>query len=102
LTTKLNIIPLCMRSAMHRMVGIHLVDQPDLHPLADRELPVDRAAVGTHRPVHQRPMHRGVGRHPVDLDHVVFPLDPVPTPMTAMVAMRIVVVMGSVVVRSGV
>ena len=31
-----------VEGVVHRVVGVHLVDQPDLHPVADRELPVDR------------------------------------------------------------
>src|SRR5215211_1473178 len=46
---------------MHRMVGLHLVDEPDLDLVADAEPPADRVVLGAGRPV--------------ELDHVVFPFD---------------------------
>jgi len=33
-----------MERVVHRVVGVHLVDQPDLHPVAHSEAPVDRLA----------------------------------------------------------
>ena len=62
---------------VHRMVGVHLVDEPDLHLVADPEPPVDRVVLGARagRPVDELPAHVRRRRHPVDLDHVVFPLD---------------------------
>jgi hypothetical protein len=35
-----------VEGVVHGVVGVHLVDQPDLDPLAHRELPVDGRAVG--------------------------------------------------------
>src|SRR3954464_10910035 len=56
------------------MVGVHLVDQADLHPVADGELPLDGVVGGVGGAVDQLPA--GVGRRgdPVDVDHVVLPL----------------------------
>ena len=62
---------------MHRMIGVHLVDQPDLHPVTDRERPAD---VPVHRPglaVDELPDHVAGVRDPVDLRHQVLPLQAV-------------------------
>ena len=57
------------------MVGVHLVDEADLHLVADAEPPVDRGVLSTCLAVDELPSHvRGSG-HPVHLDHVVLPLD---------------------------
>ena len=58
------------------MVSGHLVEEPDLHLVADPEPPVDRRVLIAGRAVDQLPAHVGRGGHPVDLDHVVVPLDP--------------------------
>ena len=60
---------------VHRMVGVHLVDEADLHLVADPEPPVDRVVLGVGRAVDELPAHVRRRRDLVDLDHVVFPLD---------------------------
>ena len=62
---------------VHRVVGVHLVDQPDLHLIADPESPVDPVVAFAGVPVEQDPPHVRRGGHPVHLDHVVLPLDAV-------------------------
>ena len=59
----------------HRVVGVHLVDQAELHLVADAERPVDLGVLRAGLAVDELPAHVGRGRHPVDLDHVVFPFD---------------------------
>jgi hypothetical protein len=41
---------------VHGMVGFHLIHQPNLHPVTDREAPVDRGAVGAGSPVDEPPV----------------------------------------------
>ena len=60
---------------VHRVVGVHLVDEPDLHAVADAEVPVDRVVLGVVGAVDELPAHVRRRRELVDLDHVVFPLD---------------------------
>ncbi len=67
--------PVDVEGVVHRVVGVHLVDQADLHPVADRELPLDGGVLGLGRAVDQLPAHVRRRRDPVDLHHVVFPLD---------------------------
>ena len=62
---------------VHRVVGVHLVDQSDLDPVSDGEPPVDRGCRGAGGPIHEFPVHVGRGGQPVDLHHVVFPFDAV-------------------------
>src|SRR5207247_1968553 len=57
------------------VVGIHLVDEAELHLIADPEGPVNLCVLGPGVAIDQLPAHVGWRRHPVDLDHVVFPLD---------------------------
>ena len=59
------------------MVAGHLVEEPELDPVADAEAPVDRLVLGARLAVDDLPAHVRRRRHPIDLDHVVFPLDPV-------------------------
>ena len=59
----------------HRMVGVHFVDEADLHLVADPERPVDLSVLGAGFAVDELPAHVRRRRHAVDLDHVVFPLD---------------------------
>ena len=59
---------------VHRVVGVHLVDQSDLDPVSDGEPPVDRGCRGAGGPVHEFPVHVRCGQ-PVDCHHVVFPFD---------------------------
>ena len=54
---------------MHRVIGIHLVDQRDLHPVADGERPTHGAILGTSLPVDELPDHVARIRCPVDLRH---------------------------------
>ena len=61
---------------VHRVVRVHLVDEPELDAVADRELPIDPVIGGTGVAVDELPAHVGRRRQPVDLDHVVLPLDP--------------------------
>jgi hypothetical protein len=60
----------------HRVVGIHFVDQADLHAIADAEPPVDLRVLRPRLAVDELPAHVRRRRHAVHLDHVVFPLDP--------------------------
>ena len=64
-----------VEGVVHGMVGVHLVEQSDLDLVADLEAPVDRVVLGSRCAVNQLPAHVGGSRDPVDLDHVVFPLD---------------------------
>ena len=41
--------PVDVERVVHRVVGVHLVDQADLHPIADPEAPVDRGVLGAGR-----------------------------------------------------
>src|SRR5262249_36991932 len=59
----------------HRMVGVHTVDEPDLHLVTYAEVPVDPGVLRARGSVDQLPAHVRRGGDPVDLDHVVFPLD---------------------------
>jgi hypothetical protein len=45
------------------------------HPVADAQPPVDRVVRGAGLAVDQAPARVRRRRHPVDVDHVVFPLD---------------------------
>src|SRR4051812_5624460 len=58
-------------------VAGHLIEQPDLAPAPDAEPPVDGRVLGTGRAVDQLPTHVGGGGEPIDVNHVVLPLDPV-------------------------
>src|SRR5262245_30813103 len=89
------------------MVGVHFVDQPDLHSFADREPPVDRRTGGTGGAVDQLPAHVVRGGQPVDLHHVVFPFDAAGSVMTAargrmVMAVRVMLRRRGVVVVAGV
>ena len=64
-----------MERVVHRVVGVHLVDQPQLDLIADTEAPVDRVVGGARFSIDEAPMHVRRRRDPVDVDHVVFPLD---------------------------
>src|SRR5262245_3334896 len=66
-----------MERVMHRMVGLFLVDEPDLDLVADPESPVDGGVLGTGLPIDHQPAHVRRRRLAVDLDHVVFPFDAV-------------------------
>ena len=60
----------------HRMIGVHLVHEADLDLITNSEFPVDGGVFGAGVAIDELPAHvRGRGL-PVDLDHVVFPLDP--------------------------
>src|SRR4029453_17360572 len=55
-----------VEGVMHGMVGVHLVDQPDLEPLSDAEPPVDCRAVDPSGAIEESPVH-GRGRtEPID------------------------------------
>jgi len=58
------------------VVGIHLVDQPQLDLVADTELPGDRVVDGARLLVDEVPAQVRGRRDPVDVEHVVLPLDP--------------------------
>ena len=60
---------------VHRMVGVDLVDEPDLHPVPDPEPPVDGRTLSSAVTVNQLPARVGGGGHAVHRSHVVFPLD---------------------------
>ncbi len=64
-----------MEGMVHGMVGVHLVDQPNLHLVANPEVPIDRVVHAARRPVDEPPAHVRWCRHTVDRDHVIFPLD---------------------------
>src|SRR3954471_22906238 len=74
-----------VEGVVHRVVARHLVEQPDLHPVADAELPGDGIVLGVGIAVDQLPAHVGRRGEPVDLDHVVLPFDAV----RARVVMRV-------------
>src|SRR5215216_691507 len=74
------------------MVRVHLIHQPDLDPVAHGEGPVDGWAVGAAGAVQEPPVHGGGGGEAVDLDHVVFPLDPLGTAVAVGLAFTVVVV----------
>ena len=89
-----------MERVMHRMVGLHLVDEPDLDLVADVELPVDGGVLSAGFPVDDQPAHIGRRRLPVQLDHVVFPFDAFRSAvrMASLFAMGVVLLVVSVVV----
>src|SRR4051794_10864001 len=60
---------------VHRMVRVHLVDEADLHAIADAEAPIDPCSLRACRAVDQLPARVRRRGHAVDGDHVVFPLD---------------------------
>ena len=62
---------------VHRVVGVHLVDQADLHPVTHGERPGDLPVLGPGLPVDELPDHVAGVRCPVDLRHQVFPLEAV-------------------------
>src|SRR5690348_7181455 len=64
-----------VEGVVHGVVAGHLVQQSDLDLVADPEAPVDRGVLRAGRLVGQLPAHVRGGGDPVDLDHVVFPLD---------------------------
>ena len=68
--------PVDVEGMGHRVVRVHLVDEADLHLITDAEAPVDRGVLRACRAVDELPAHVGGSGDPVDLDHVVFPLDP--------------------------
>ena len=53
--------PMDMKRVVHRVVGVHLVDQPQLDLIADAEVPVDRVVGGTGVSIDYRAYHP----HPV-------------------------------------
>jgi hypothetical protein len=66
-----------MERVVHRVIRLHLVNESDLHPVADREGPRDGPILGSALPVDEHPSHvAGLGGT-VDLRHEVFPLEPV-------------------------
>jgi hypothetical protein len=89
-----------MERVMHRMVGLHLVDEPDLDLVADVELPVDGGVLSAGFPIDDQPAHIGRRRLPVQLDHVVFPFDAFRSAvrMASLFAMGVVLLVVSVVV----
>ena len=64
-----------VEGVVHRVIRVHLVEQADLDLVADLEAPLDGTVLGSCCRVDQLPAHVGGSRDPVDLDHVVFPLD---------------------------
>src|SRR3954469_10213278 len=64
-----------MEGMVHRVIGIHLVDEPQLHLVADDETPVDRMVGGSRLSVDKAPVHVCRRRNSVDIHHVVFPFD---------------------------
>src|SRR5215210_1658829 len=79
---------------VHRVVRVHLVHEPELDLIADSELPVDRVVGGARLSVDKAPPHVRRRCDPVDVDHVVFPLDTgglVPRLATLVVAVPIAV-----------
>jgi hypothetical protein len=67
--------PVDVERVVHRVVGVLLVDDPDLHLVADAELPVDRVPSVAGVLVDDEPARVLRCRLAVDLDHVVLPLD---------------------------
>src|SRR5215211_7504580 len=59
---------------VHRVIRVHLVDEPDLHSLAYGERPGDGVVLGPALPVDELPDHVGGVRSTVDLRHQVLPL----------------------------
>src|SRR4051794_1165050 len=68
--------PVDVERVRHGMVRVHLVHEPELHLVADVERPVDLGVLCAGLFVDELPPHVGGSGHPVALDHVVFPLDP--------------------------
>jgi hypothetical protein len=64
-----------MEGVVHGVIAGHLVQQPDLQPVADPESPVDRGVLVAGAFLDQRRAHVRRSGEPVDLDHVVFALD---------------------------
>ena len=64
-----------MERVVHRVVGIHLVHKSQLDLVADAELPGDRIVDCSGRSIDEVLAHVRGCRQPVDVDHVVFPLD---------------------------
>ena len=62
-----------VEGVLHGMV--HVVDQPDLDPVAFGEVPADRGVGGAGRRVNQLPAQVGRSGQPVGLRLVIFPLD---------------------------
>src|SRR5262249_11156267 len=67
--------PVDVERVRHRMIGVHFVDQPKLHLVPDMKRPVDLGVLGACLSVDELPAHVRRRRHPIDLDHVVLPLD---------------------------
>src|SRR5262249_7794182 len=82
-----------VEGVVHGVVGVHLVDQCDLDPVAFGELPVDSGVGRAGGPVDQLPPHVGRGGEPVDGDHVVFPFD-APAITVAVVSAMVVAAVG--------
>ena len=84
---------------VHRVVRVHLVDQPHLHLVTDSEFPVDCMVFGAGCAVDQLPAHVLRRGHPVDLDHVVLPLDGAGSAMpVALAVVRVLIALGVMVV----
>ena len=77
---------------VHRMVGVHLVDEPQLDLIPQAERPVDRMVGGAGVAVDELPSRVRRRRQPVDVDHVVLPLDPVRGRVIVIVMVVMVVV----------
>ena len=84
---------------VHRVVPGHLVQQPELHLVADPEVPVDRGVLRAGRLVDQLPAHVRGGGEPVDLDHVVFPLDAARRDVVVTFVGMVVMLVGTVLVH---
>jgi hypothetical protein len=65
-----------VEGVMHWVIGVHLVDQSNLHLVPDPKPPVDLPSFGACRPIDQLPTHVARRGQPVHIHHVVFPLDP--------------------------
>jgi hypothetical protein len=76
---------------VHRVVGVHLVDQPQLDLVSDAELPVDRVVHRACLPIDEVPAHVRRRGDPVDVDHVVLPLDPAGRPVLLVAVARVFV-----------
>ena len=88
-----------VEGVVHRVVPGHLVQQPDLHLVTDPEVPVDRGVLVAGGLVDQLPAHVRRGGEPVDLDHVVFPLDATRRGVVMTFMRMVVMLVGTVLVH---
>src|SRR5919199_4806103 len=77
-----------VEGVVHRVIRLHLVDEPDLHPVAHLERPGDGPVLGPGLAVDELPDHVAGVRGAVDLRHQVLPLEAVALCVVLVPAMR--------------